>query len=728
MHHLRSGLGFVVSCALATASSIQITVSNQTDATAGINGRLHMFMSTSFQPADWDYQFFQMSPQQREADLWQLAPWHINLQSITGANPQTGPNSWDFTENNAVNQPILALADHSPLYEIVPPPFITQQNGSVQTSDFPAFAAYSANLVRYFNTGGFDAGGTHYQSSSPYHITWWGIYNEPNGNGMTPQAYTDLYNLTVPAMQAADSNIKFVAVELSDYNGQAQAFLPAFVQNVTAQVDVVATHFYGTCNQSTPDSQVFGSVVTFTSEIEEIQKDLQLNPKLANTPIWVTEDNVNADYSDSNGMSVCNPGQKFVLDLRGSDAFFAAWRPLVFARLARVGVQSLHHWDYDSDQQYGEVNYGTGAKQLSYWVDYWLGHLFPAQPGANILQVQNPDLTGLGVDAFAVQNDDGSVVIMLVDHEIYGNANVDNGPGNPLTFQVDVSSLGSFSSVTEFTIDANTDPLNGPRPQNYPFAANLQASTAGYGVVFFKLNKTAPAILPGGIVNAASFQGSAVAPGEIVTLFGNGLGPSTLTHEQFTAPGFFDNFLAGTRVLFDGIPAPLVYTAQGYVSAIVPWEVAGQAVTQIQLQYMGTTTPAVIMPVVSSALGIFTVPPTGTGGGAIRDVNEKLVDANNPVHAGDWISIYLTGVGVGDPAVLDGEIATGKSPANYPVSVTIGGLPATRIEYAGRAPGLVYGVVQVNAQIPPGVPPGNAPLVITLGSSQSQAGVTVAMQ
>jgi uncharacterized protein (TIGR03437 family) len=247
-------------------------------------------------------------------------------------------------------------------------------------------------------------------------------------------------------------------------------------------------------------------------------------------------------------------------------------------------------------------------------------------------------------------------------------------------------------------------------------------------VAFFKLNKTLPAILPGGIVNAASFQGNAVAPGELVTIFGSGLGPATLAYSQLSSPGFFDTFTAGTRVLFDGIPAPLIYTDQGYVSAIVPWGVAGQASTQVQLEYLGSASPAVTMPVAAGALGVFTVPPTGTGGGAIRDINGKLVDAGNPAKPGDWISIYLTGAGVGDPAVLDGELASGKSPSNFPVTVTIGGLPA-QTEYAGRAPGLVYGVVQVNAQIPPGITAtGNVPLGIALGTSQNQSGVTVAVR
>jgi uncharacterized protein (TIGR03437 family) len=645
------------------ASTVQITVLNQIDTTSGQNGRLNTFLSTSFQPADWDYTFFQSHPSNANV-LWQLAPQHINLQSIDGGSPQSGANSWNFSENDAVNQTVLSVADHSPLYEIVPPPFITASDGSVAASNFPAFASYSANLASYFNAGGFDAGGAHFQSPTPYHITWWGIYNEPNGNGMTPQAYTNLYNLTVPAMQAVDPSLRFVAVELSDYTGQAAAYMPTFVQNVTARVDVVATHFYGTCNQTTEDWQLFGAVDTFTSEISVIRSSMQQNAALAAVPIWVTENNVNADYSDSNGMSVCNPGQVFVTDLRGNSPFFAAWRPLLFERLAKVGVSSLHHWDHDADMQYGEVDYNTGGTQFSYWVDYWLAHLFPSPPGADFLQVQNQDDDNVSVDAFAIRNDDGSVVVALINHALLTGTE-DNGTGDARTFELDVSALGSFASVTQITLDADTDPTAGPVAVTSAAMPNLEATVPGYGVVFFKLNTTPATILPSGIVNAASFQAGSLSPGELVTIFGQGMGPSTLQYSQTSSPGFFDNFVSGTRVLFDGVPAPLVYTYQDYVTAIVPYTVSGETSTSVQVEYLGTPSASVTMPVAASAPGLFTVPPTGSGSGAILDVNSQLVTPANPAGVGDWICIFGTGAGTTDADALDGRIAPGpRDPAS----------------------------------------------------------------
>jgi uncharacterized protein (TIGR03437 family) len=710
-------------CAAALASDIQISVSNQVDNTAGLQGRLNIFLSTSFQPAEWDSTFFQTFPGQTTT-LGQLAPQHINVQSLSQALAQTGPSSWDFTTNDAVNQPIIGTADHNPLYEIATAPAFMMPSGSLAPANFSQFAGYSANLVRYFNAGGFDAGGTHYQSPTPYHVTWWGIFNEPNGNGIASADYPTLYNTVVPAMQAVDPNLKFVAVELSDYTGQAASYLPPFIQNVNARVDVVATHFYGSCNQMDPDTAVFGDIATFVSEMQVIRTQMQGNPALANVPIWVTEDNVNADYGN-NGISVCNPGQPFVTDLRGSSAFFAAWRPLVFEQLAKVGAESLHHWDYDADAQYGEVNYNTGATQLSYWVDYWLSHLFSAPPGADILQLTSSDTAG-NTDAFAVRNADGSAVVMLIDHQIASPTD-NNGTGVANTFALDVSALGSFTSVTQIQIDAATDPIKGPQPQTINFLPNLEATLPGYGVVLFKLNQVSTTIGKGGIVNAASYQGGAVAPGEVVTIFGQGMGPSLLQGLQVSSPGFLDNSLVGTRVWFDGTPAALIYTSAGQVSAIVPYAVAGQSSTQVQVEYLGSFSPIVTMPVAATAPALFTVAASGSGAGAILNSQGQVVSTANPVSAGDFISIYLTGEGKVDPDALDGRIAVGAASTNTPATVTIGGVAAT-VTYAGRAPGEVFGVSQINAQVPQGVASGNVPVQVTIGGVNSQANVTVAIQ
>ena len=81
---------------------------------------------------------------------------------------------------------------------------------------------------------------------------------------------------------------------------------------------------------------------------------------LAAVPVWVTENNVNADFDKGGGISACN-GTPFVTDLRGSSAFFAAWRPYVFSQLGKAGIEALYHWDFDADK--GIISYLTPVGQ-----------------------------------------------------------------------------------------------------------------------------------------------------------------------------------------------------------------------------------------------------------------------------------------------------------------------------------------------------------------------------
>jgi len=81
---------------------------------------------------------------------------------------------------------------------------------------------------------------------------------------------------------------------------------------------------------------------------------------------------------------------------------------------------------------------------------------------------------------------------------------------------------------------------------------------------------------------------------------------------------------------------------------------------------------------------------------------------------------------VTDPPGVDGRPAVDVLPAPVAtVTVDIGGQPA-KVSYAGAAPGMMPGVLQVNAEIPAGVQPGNSvPVHVTVGGVASQNSVTL---
>jgi len=139
-----------------------------------------------------------------------------------------------------------------------------------------------------------------------------------------------------------------------------------------------------------------------------------------------------------------------------------------------------------------------------------------------------------------------------------------------------------------------------------------------------------------------------------------------------------------------------------------------------------TTTPVTIA---ATTPGIFTQNSSGTGFGAILLANNTVVTTTNPALRGSTIVIYANGAGVTSPAGVTGAVAPSTTLLHpvAPVSVTIGGITAT-IAYAGSAPGLVEGVLQINAIVPTTISAGNQPIQITVGSASSQANVTIPVQ
>jgi len=462
------------------------------------NGPFNLAMSTSFQPAEWDNTFFQDFPN-ATTPLGNLLPHHIRLQGISQGVPETTTSSWNFTVLDAITQPVLGVGDHSPEFQVAKAPayMYTNNDANSYTDKFldptyGTFAAYAANLVRYYNTGGFTSLDNAFHVSPAYpneKIAWWGIYNEPSINNFTTQTsatpdldYTTMYNKVVPAMQGVDPSIKFVALELCC---SSENWVQTFAANVTTQVDAVATHYYSICAPASDftDAQVFHTVSGFATSIQTIYGYLSANAALSNVPVWVTENNVNADFDAGGGISACT-GKGFVLDQRGSSPFFAAWRPYVFSQVGRAGAQALYHWDFGADQQYGEMNASTGQLQLSYWVDYWLGQMFPAGSGQLLLGSSNSDTTD--IEVLPVVNADGSIVVMIANHAVASPTD-NNGAGLTADISLDTSALGSFTSARELIIDSSTNASTGPSPVSVAPASPLKLSLNGYSVAFIKL-------------------------------------------------------------------------------------------------------------------------------------------------------------------------------------------------------------------------------------------------
>ncbi|HXA67082.1 MAG TPA: FG-GAP-like repeat-containing protein [Bryobacteraceae bacterium] len=201
------------------------------------------------------------------------------------------------------------------------------------------------------------------------------------------------------------------------------------------------------------------------------------------------------------------------------------------------------------------------------------------------------------------------------------------------------------------------------------------------------------------VVNAASFVDGSVAPGEVVTIFGsNLLGTTTTTTSQ-------------TRVLFNGIPATLLYVGNDQVSAIVPNGVAGQKEAQVVVDRNGVPSGTLTIPVAASAPGLFTATSNGRGQAAALNEDLSINSSSNPAAQGSIVVLF--GTGAGQPGL--------------PVSVTIDGKSAT-VLYAGPTGDSLAGVIQLNVQLPAGIHSGAVPVVLRVDGGVSQPGVTLSVR
>jgi uncharacterized protein (TIGR03437 family) len=238
---------------------------------------------------------------------------------------------------------------------------------------------------------------------------------------------------------------------------------------------------------------------------------------------------------------------------------------------------------------------------------------------------------------------------------------------------------------------------------------------------------TAPAAVISSVVNSASYLEGAVAPGELVTIFGADLGPTSEAQGQ-VKDSYVTDSIGGTQVTIGGISAPLLFASSSQINAVVPFGVTGTT-AQIQVLNQGQALVSTTVPVQSASPAVFSVNGEGGGQGAILNQDGSVNTHTNPAAPGSVVVLYATGAGITTPASQDGFITAAPYPQpTLPVSVSIYGLPA-QVLYAGAAPGLVAGVLQINVVVPANAGPYTYDqVVVTVGDYVSPSAVTLTVQ
>ncbi len=322
--------------------------------------------------------------------------------------------------------------------------------------------------------------------------------------------------------------------------------------------------------------------------------------------------------------------------------------------------------------------------------------------------LRGPDLTHNGQqDAFAAKVASGGGTLIYAGY--VGGEGIDSGNAVALDEHGNAHLTGGTRS-TEATFPVTVGPdltYNG-----------------GRDAFIAKIEITGPSITVEGIVNAATFVGGPIAPGEIISIFGVEIGPDPGVNTVFDENGNVPVEFAGVQVLINGVPAPLYFVGENQVNCQVPYEVDGTEQVTVQVIFNGTASNIVTIDVAETAPGLFTL-ENGIGQViAVLFPEGTLNTAENPVAPGQIVTLYGTGEGQTVPAGLTGVPV--DVPLPIPIAdvvVRIGGVEQD-ILYVGGAPGFA-GLLQLNIEIVVGTPAGPAvPIVVPIGGVVSAGALT----
>ena len=252
--------------------------------------------------------------------------------------------------------------------------------------------------------------------------------------------------------------------------------------------------------------------------------------------------------------------------------------------------------------------------------------------------------------------------------------------------------------------------LNAPWGMAADPAGNLYVADSGNNAIRLIYAGSSTSFIRA-VANGASNLIGGLAPGEIVAIYGAG----------FPAPA------SAARVTFNGIAGPVLFALPTQISAVVPYSVTGQSV-QVVVQNQSVSTAAFTLPLAASAPAWFTADSSGSGQALAVNGDGQKNGPAHPAQTGNFITLYATGEGATNPAGVDGKLGSAPLPVPVlPVTVFIEGREAF-VQFAGGAPAIAAGVMQVNVQVPLETTPGNeVPIVLQVGDASSQAGVTIAV-
>ena len=256
----------------------------------------------------------------------------------------------------------------------------------------------------------------------------------------------------------------------------------------------------------------------------------------------------------------------------------------------------------------------------------------------------------------------------------------------------------------------------------YDRSAVISLSVSGFTVLPWNYDAAVAPPKITAVVNAADGK-LPVAPGGLISVYGQQMAPVNLATSEIPLP----TALGESCLTVNGVAVPVLFVSSQQINGQLPFNVDGNA--QMTLRTPGGISDNFNFSILPAAPSVFRTGTAGpeTGLATItRADNGELVTPTNPVHPGDSIVIWATGLGRTSPAIDSGMPAPSDPLPSAVIqpSVTLGGV-ALDVQYAGLVPGSV-GLYQINAAVPQSVPLGlSMPLVIAQGGSSTSLDVRV---
>ena len=285
-----------------------------------------------------------------------------------------------------------------------------------------------------------------------------------------------------------------------------------------------------------------------------------------------------------------------------------------------IAITSTCQWTAQSSVPWITITTGasgTGNGQVDYSI--------PANPSATT----RTGTIRIGNLTFNVSQSGGGCTLSIAPQRatlLGGNSNGRFTVNGSLGCQWTPSTTDLWITIAGFSSINGSGAVDFATTANFTGAERTGTIKLTNDVSFTVVQSTAkPSIVANGILNAASFRGGPVAPGEIVTIYGILMGPADIKTLELTADrtGITDS-LANTRVLFDGQPSPMIYTTEKQISAIVPYELQGKTTAKLKVEYQGAQSDEVDVAVAPTAPAIFTQNSSGTGPAAVLNENSSL--------------------------------------------------------------------------------------------------------